>query len=72
MDGFYVVVPEEARIGDKVCVIWGCDVPMVLGMREDKLVLIGECYCDVLADGSWLGRLSPEDRKGLYGTFSIY
>jgi hypothetical protein len=71
-DGLYVVVPQEATVGDKVCVIWGCDVPMVLGVREDKLVLIGECYCDALLDGSWLDRLSREECEGHTGTFSIY
>jgi hypothetical protein len=71
-DGLYVVVPEEATVGDKVCVIWGCDIPMVLGVREEKLVLIGECYCDALSDGSWLDLLSPEECESHTGTFSIY
>lgn len=71
LDGFYVVVPAEATLGDKVCVIHGCDVPVVLGMRDDKLVLIGECYCDVLVDGSWLKRMDPASLKSLMGTFRI-
>jgi hypothetical protein len=71
LDGFYVVVPADATIGDKVCVIHGCDVPVILGMRDDKLVLIGECYCDVLVDGGWLTRMAPAGLKSLSGTFRI-
>ncbi|KAK4443183.1 hypothetical protein QBC34DRAFT_488484 [Podospora aff. communis PSN243] len=45
--------PCEAQIGDKVCIIFGCSVPLVLRkiVDTDKYVLIGECYLDHTMDG---------------------
>ncbi|KAK8010301.1 HET-domain-containing protein [Apiospora arundinis] len=52
--GMYMMVPEATKLGDYICVLWGCDIPVVLGMRDDELVLVGECYVDLLMDGQWL------------------
>ena len=55
------MVLEDATVGDYLCVLWGCDILVVLGQRDAKLVLIGECYCDTLMDGSWMSDVSAAD-----------
>lgn len=58
--GMYMMVPEDTKLGDYICVLWGCDVPVVLGMRDEELVLVGECYVDMLMDGEWLQSVEGE------------
>ncbi|KAK7981502.1 hypothetical protein PG988_003740 [Apiospora saccharicola] len=58
--GMYMMVPEDNALGDCIAVILGCDIPVVLGMREGELVLVGECYVDMLMDGEWLQDMEEE------------
>jgi hypothetical protein len=44
-EGRYLMVPFEATKGDAVCVILGCDIPVVLKVLEKKWSFVGECYC---------------------------
>lgn len=54
-------LPRAAEPGDKICVLVGCSVPMVLRRvaqhEEDDnrsvWVLVGECYVDGLMEGMW-------------------
>ena len=69
--GYYLVVPEDATVGDYLCVLWGCDIPVVLGQRDGKLVLIGECYCDILMDGSWMSTVSAADQHAATKTIQL-
>ena len=69
--GYYLVVPEEATVGDYLSVLWGCDIPVVLGQRDGKLVLIGECYCDILMDGSWMSTVSAADQHAATQTLQL-
>ena len=69
--GYYLVVPEDATVGDYLSVLWGCDIPVVLGQRDGKLVLIGECYCDILMDGSWMSTMSVADRQAATQTIQL-
>ncbi|KAK0711906.1 hypothetical protein B0H67DRAFT_586545 [Lasiosphaeris hirsuta] len=72
--GMYLMLPPGAKMGDVVCVLWGCDIPVVLGDRDGKTVLIGETYCDGLMDGTWIdnardGGLNLDD---ITKTFRLY
>ncbi|KAK8042841.1 hypothetical protein PG994_013324 [Apiospora phragmitis] len=62
--GMYMMVPEDTKLGDYVCVLLGCDIPVVIGMRNEEMVLIGECYADMLMDGQWLQ--SVEDDPDIF------
>ncbi|EPE30510.1 hypothetical protein GLAREA_03477 [Glarea lozoyensis ATCC 20868] len=59
--GYFGVGPEGMRVGDLVCVVWGCDSPVVLRRLEDHYVLVGNCFVLGLMDGE--ARLAFE--KGL-------
>lgn len=47
------LAPCEAWVGDIVCIIFGCSVPLVLRKvpTTNKYTLIGECYLDHAMDG---------------------
>jgi hypothetical protein len=38
------LVPVKAKAGDYVCIILGCDVPLIVREDDGKYVLVGECY----------------------------
>jgi len=45
----------EAQVGDIICVLYGCSVPVVLREKEENgkkiWLLIGECYVHEIMDG---------------------
>ena len=49
--GYCGLVPEIAKVGDCLCVLFGCDVPVVLRKTGDWYTFIGECYIQRLMDG---------------------
>jgi hypothetical protein len=67
------MVPEKAKKGDVVCILYGCSVPVLLRMLssergddgdgDDGLTLVGECFLDGCMDGSALEEISPEERS---------
>jgi hypothetical protein len=59
--------PAATRVGDVVCVLFGCQVPFILRPENDHYRLVGECYVYELMDG--IGLLE----RGLEKTwFDIY
>jgi hypothetical protein len=50
------IVPQETKVHDKICILYGCSVPVVLREHRHECVgrcwqLVGECYVDGLMDG---------------------
>jgi hypothetical protein len=43
--------PEEARIGDILCVFLGAPVPFLVRRRAEHDILVGECYVDGMMGG---------------------
>lgn len=41
-----VCYSEEVKIGDIVCILLGCPIPMVLRPVDDHYLLIGDIYLD--------------------------
>ena len=62
-------LPEETEIGDLVCILLGCSVPVVLRKQEGVehgYEFVGECYLHGLMDGEAMamlenGQLKAED-----------
>ena len=45
-------IAQEAQLGDLVCVLFGCSVPVVLRKRiGEEYQFVGECYIHGLMDG---------------------
>lgn len=53
---FVGLVPQSAKVGDRVCVLYGCSVPVVLRQKvhpggRKGWQLIGDAYVDGIMDG---------------------
>lgn len=42
--GFFCLTPHDAHVGDLLCILFGCSVPVVLRKVFARYELIGECY----------------------------
>ncbi|KAK1750076.1 heterokaryon incompatibility protein-domain-containing protein [Echria macrotheca] len=71
------LVPQTARIGDKICILYGCSVPVLLRKQIHSSgnswhwELIGEAYVDGFMDGEAIRRLSPATLRSLEVLFEI-
>ena len=44
-DGNIGLAPAATRVGDKICVLLGCDDPLILrSENEERYILVGQCY----------------------------
>ncbi|KAK5651612.1 hypothetical protein OQA88_11885 [Cercophora sp. LCS_1] len=55
--------PADALVGDLVCIIFGCSVPLVLRPVGAKYKLIGECYVDHAMDGEAMTYFQSMEKK---------
>jgi hypothetical protein len=69
--GSFVMAPISVRSGDMVCVLFGCDMPVVLRKKaENSYIFVGECYAHGIMDGEAIKHLS--DGKYTPKTIKIY
>jgi hypothetical protein len=61
-NGFIGLAPATACEGDIVCVMLGCDVPLILRERDDHYELVGDAYVHGFMEGEAINRLG----EGLY------
>ena len=43
--------PADCQVGDNICILFGCSVPVILRPCGDKYRLIGECYAQSMMGG---------------------
>jgi hypothetical protein len=56
-DGSLALVPSKTTKEDRLCILFGCDIPVVLKPHEDGFwVLLGEAYAHGIMDGEALDR----------------
>ena len=60
--GYIGLVPIDCRSGDRICVLSGCSIPVILRQKGDYHILIGECYVHGIMDGQAIQQL----REGKY------
>jgi len=65
--GYMGIGPMPLEVGDTICVVLGCNVPLLLRKYEDHYILVGECFVWGLMDGEAM-RMK---RKGEY-RFDIF
>ena len=57
-EGYIGLAPQNAQVGDQVCVLLGCEMPMLLrSTSKSQHQVIGPCYVHGLMDGE--GLLGP-------------
>ena len=56
--GYFGLVPKEARPGDLICILLGADLPVVLRKdpSEDRYQYVGDCYVYGIMNGEGLER----------------
>lgn len=61
-EGHFGMAPWRVQKGDKICVLLGCSIPLVLRPRLDtnSYEVIGECYLHGFMNGEVLGDLDGE------------
>ena len=61
-EGYIGLAPRYAQPGDQVCVLLGCNVPMLLRpIANSQYQVVGECYVHGLMNGEAFLGLLPED-----------
>ena len=60
--GYIGMVPELARRGDLICVLFGCRMPVVLRPLDEGFLFIGDSYVHGLMSGEAI----DDFKKGLY------
>jgi hypothetical protein len=49
--GYMGIGPDVLMAGDKICVVLGCNVPLLLRKNQEHFILVGECFVWGLMDG---------------------
>ncbi|KAH6276611.1 hypothetical protein HBI40_056690 [Parastagonospora nodorum] len=73
---FVGLVPPNARIGDQICILYGCSVPVVLRKLESpdqtlQWQFVGDAYVHGIMDGEFLRGLTGDERREKEQTFAI-
>lgn len=42
--GYIGIGPPEVQKGDKVCVLLGCDIPLIIRPGADHYEVVGDCF----------------------------
>ena len=66
--GYMGIGPESADNGDMICVLLGCQVPVLIRKHHDYQLFIGECFVWGIMDGEAIR--DREERNG-YETFRL-
>ncbi|PQE24952.1 hypothetical protein CJF32_00007294 [Rutstroemia sp. NJR-2017a WRK4] len=70
------LIPQNAKVGDRICILYGCSVPVVLrrhlGFNQEVYwQLIGDAYVHGVMDGEAIRDASPETLKSMETVFEI-
>lgn len=55
--GYMGMGPPDSQIGDKICVVLGCDKPLVIRAIGEKYLVVGKCYIYGLMNGEILAEV---------------
>jgi hypothetical protein len=64
-DGYIGMAPDCIQEGDRVCIIYGADVPFILRPVDNGWLLIGESYCHGLMEGEYVHALAQGRLPGV-------
>lgn len=65
--GEVALLPEQARAGDEICLLFGCPVPVVLrplSSEKGEFNFVGECYVEGMMFGEGLFGRSVKSAAG--------
>ncbi|KAI0857780.1 HET-domain-containing protein [Xylaria cubensis] len=65
--GYVGIAPPSAEVGDKICVLLGCDAPMLLRpLDSGEFLVVGECFVEGLSMGEALLGPLPKHTRVAY------
>jgi hypothetical protein len=56
--GTFLMTTPLVHKGDKVCILFGCDMPVVLRKLEEGYAFVGKCYAHGIMQGEAIGDLN--------------
>ena len=62
-DNMYGKPQDQTRVGDVICVVFGCSVPLVVRPLEERWQVVGEAYVQGFMDGEALALLASGQCK---------
>ncbi|KAM3081746.1 hypothetical protein ACMFMG_005192 [Clarireedia jacksonii] len=73
---FVGLIPQNAKVGDQICILYGCSVPVVLRKhlrfnKEPCWELIGDAFVYGIMDGEAIRNVSPETLQSTETVFEI-
>lgn len=69
-NGKFLIIPQEGQVGDVLCIIYGCETPILPRPKSDQsFTLVGNCY----VHGSMFGEAIEKLGEGIHGirTFQL-
>ena len=57
------LLPDTVKQGDKICILLGCSLPVILRPVDDHYIFIGSAYVDGYMTGEAMERLEIQDFK---------
>lgn len=42
--GFIGIGPPNVQKGDKICILLGCDIPLIIRQVNDHYAVVGDCF----------------------------
>ncbi|CZR69630.1 uncharacterized protein PAC_19530 [Phialocephala subalpina] len=63
-EGYIGLAPGNVRVGDLVCIIFGCRLPVVLRKEDGRYIFIGSCYVHGIMDGEAMDQFQGGKLKG--------
>jgi hypothetical protein len=72
-DKLFGLAPTKSLVGDYICILFGCSVPVILRKSEDgkSYLFVGEAYIHGMMDGEAVPKPVPEHPYECYETFRI-
>ncbi|KAI6082596.1 heterokaryon incompatibility protein-domain-containing protein [Hypoxylon rubiginosum] len=70
------LAPQHTRLGDRVCILYGCSVPVILRAHRQSATnvlweLVGEAYVDGIMEGQAIGSFSENVLSSMKEEFEI-
>jgi hypothetical protein len=63
---YLALCPPDAKEDDKVCILYGCSVPVLLRKHRSYYKLIGECFVYGMMDGEAMTERTPDSATQIY------
>jgi hypothetical protein len=61
--GYMGIGPLAVKEGDMICILLGCNIPLLIRKEDDYHVLVGECFVWGLMDGEAMEGRTDDDYK---------